>query len=133
MITTDNKPDFLGIAVSGLCVLHCAFTPLLFAAQPLWHDSVGTRDLPGYGAWWWGSLDYLFLGLSLVAVRFAARASQRTGVRTLLWLGWVVFVVGLLLEGYSVGTWVMYFGSAVLVATHLMNFRQCRGPQPNRT
>ena len=46
-ILSLNKPDTVGAIASGLCLMHCIFTPVLFALQGL---------SSGYGAelltWW---------------------------------------------------------------------------------
>lgn len=132
-----NKPDFLGILSSGLCAIHCAAAPLFFAAQPLVHDALeeaGHHDHGhAHGSGLWGSLDLLFLAVSLVAVFFAARASQQTATRAWLGVGWAIFAASLVMEHLGMVGWLMYVGSAVLVVTHLVNFRQCRAPHQTST
>lgn len=87
---------------------------------------MGEADHHGHGIW--GSLDFAFLAASLIAVYFAAKASQRITTRVWLWVGWATFAMGLLMEHLGMVGWLMYVGSAVLVITHLVNFRQCRIP-----
>ncbi|TXF90304.1 MerC domain-containing protein [Neolewinella aurantiaca] len=125
-----NKPDFVGMLSSGLCAIHCAVAPVFFAAQPLVHDAISEASHHGHehGHGLWGSLDIIFLVLSLVAVYYAAKASQQTKTRAWLWIGWGVFAAGLLMEHLGMVGWLMYVGSAILVVTHLINFRQCRLP-----
>lgn len=125
-----NKPDFMGMLASGLCAIHCAATPLFFAAQPLVHEAISEAGHHehghdhGHGIW--GSLDLIFVVLSLIAVYYAAKASRNTKTRAWLWGGWGVFAAGLLMEHLGMVGWLMYVGSAILVVTHLVNFRQCR-------
>lgn len=131
-----NKPDFVGMAASILCAIHCAAFPLLFAAQPLVHEAISSAEGHGHGhghghgglASLWSSLDFVFLALSLVAVYFAARASRNATTKVWLWTGWAIFAIGVGMEQFGLPGWLMYVGSAVLVIAHLINFRQCKIP-----
>jgi len=116
--------DLSGATVSLLCTIHCAVTPLLFLTRPLLDGAAPSR----IGHAWWGGLDWIFLFLSLGAVWFSAKHTSNRNIRWLLWIFWIVFSVGLLLEmgGLKENKWVMYAGSISLAATHLINFRYCR-------
>ena len=125
----SKKSDLLGVLASGLCAVHCAITPLFFAARPLLDKAMregghGCEQAP----WGWAMLDYLFLVISLLAVWYSARHTSSRNVRLLLWVGWACFAMGLLLEAteFAFGKWLMYAGSIALVVTHIVNFRHCR-------
>ena len=124
----SKKSDLLGIMASGLCAVHCAVTPFFFAARPLLDKAVCDRSCCSNAPLGWAMLDYLFLLISLLAVWYSAKHTTSRTVRFLLWVGWACFAVGLLLEGgaFASGKWMMYTGSAGLVATHVVNFRHCR-------
>ncbi len=125
MNRTENMEysDWLGVAASGLCAIHCTLTPLFFAAKPVLESTIGEHT---HG--FWAALDYVFLGLSLLAVWYSARHTTHTVLRWVLWVAWGVFAVGLLSEllELSFGKWFMYAGSISLVIAHLKNYRHCQ-------
>ena len=57
-----KKADLIGVISSGLCLLHCLATPLLFALQTqiINYDS----NKPS----WWSGLDIIFIILSALAI-----------------------------------------------------------------
>ncbi|MEM9650349.1 MAG: MerC domain-containing protein, partial [Bacteroidota bacterium] len=120
--------DFLGAAASGLCAIHCALTPVIFAARPVLESTMGHH---GHGAGIWALLDYLFLVLSLAAVWYSARHTFHMGIKRVLWGAWVVFAIGLLSESFhfTQGKWFMYIGSITLVIAHMYNHRYCKKPR----
>ncbi len=113
--------DWLGISASGLCLIHCALTPLLFTAKPLYYGMIG-RQVHNHGAW--AALDYVFLILSFLAVWYAARNTSFITLKWVLWAAWIAFTIGLLLESMHLafGHWLMYVGSITLVMAHIKNF-----------
>lgn len=117
--------DWLGAAASGLCAVHCALTPLLFAAKPA---LAGIVDEHAHGHGLWSSLDYIFLTLSLFAVWYSARHTTHPTLKWVLWIAWAVFAVGLLLEPFELafGKWLMYAGSFALVIAHIKNYQHCQ-------
>ena len=117
--------DFLGAVASGLCAIHCALTPVFFAARPVLETTMGKHS---HGPGFWALLDYLFLVLSLAAVWYSARHTDHTGIKRALWGAWSIFAIGLLSESFHFhhGIWFMYVGSITLVVTHLYNHRHCK-------
>ncbi len=115
----SRKADYIGITGSVLCIIHCVVTPLLLMTTSLLHDEhlrVGFL-----------SLDYLFIGVNIVAVYFATRQALSLLVRRALWGFLTLFTVALLLEDVSEIFQLMgYVASAGLVMTHLINIRQHR-------
>ncbi|MEL6305436.1 MAG: MerC domain-containing protein, partial [Bacteroidota bacterium] len=87
--------DFLGVAASGLCAIHCALTPVFFAARPILESTVGHHH---HGNGFWSLLDYLFLVLSLAAVWYSARHTRHKGIRKVLWVAWVVFAIPMVIS-----------------------------------
>ena len=122
--------DFLGVSASGLCAIHCALAPLLFASKPVLEKTLGPHD---HGPGFWALLDYVFLLLSLVAVWYSARHTSQKRIRGVFWSAWVVFAIGLLSESvhFEQGKWLMYFGSIVLVVAHTYNHRYCKNYKSN--
>jgi hypothetical protein len=115
------QSDLLGVLASGLCAIHCALTPVFFAARPLLE---GHHHHGGF----WGALDYVFLIVSLLAVWYSARHTSHRTYKWVLWVSWAVFAIGLLSEVLHIswGIWLMYIGSIVLVVSHIQNYRYCR-------
>ena len=113
--------DWLGVAASCLCAIHCTLTPIFFAAKPIWETTMGEHV---HGIW--EMLDYVFLILSLMAVWYSARHTTHTTLKWVLWFAWGIFTVGLLTESFFFGKWLMYTGSIILVMAHIKNYRHCQ-------
>lgn len=124
---SSNYSNLLGAAASGLCAIHCAATPFIFAAKPL-IEQVYDGHEHAHGSPLWAAFDYIFLVLSFVAVWYSTRYTNHRNLKRLLWLGWVVFAAGILFEAFHLpyGHWLMYGGSFALVVTHLANYRHCQ-------
>lgn len=117
--------DWLGVATSGLCAIHCALTPVFFAAKPVLESTVGEHH---HGSGFWALLDYVFLVVSLSAVWYSARHTHHKGIKIVLWGAWVVFAIGLVSEPFhfQYGKWFMYAGSFTLVVAHVYNHHYCK-------
>lgn len=115
----NDKADYVGITGSVLCVIHCLITPvLLVTSNVLQHDALRVGYL---------SLDYVFIGVNIVAVYFATRHYAAPAVRVSLWSFLTVFAVAVVLE--DMNPFFEYLGYAAsfgLVITHLVNIRQHR-------
>ena len=105
--------DWIGLSAGLLCAVHCALTPLLFAALPLLSQVGG----------WWGLLDVVFLLVSLVAVWGMVRSTGRAWVRRGAVVAWLVLAAGLTGErtGVPGSDYIMYLGAASLLVAHLTN------------
>ena len=125
VIQNSNYSNLVGAAASGLCAVHCAATPLLFAAKPVLGHAVGEH---AHGSPLWAAFDYVFLVLSFLAVWYAARHSDHSILKRVLWVSWVVFATGILFEAFHLpyGHWLMYGGSIALVVVHVKNYQHCR-------
>jgi hypothetical protein len=123
----SNYSNLLGAAASGLCAVHCAVTPLLFAAKPILEHAAGDQG-HAHGSPLWAAFDYVFLVLSFVAVWYSVRNTNHRILKRVLWISWCVFATGILFEAFHLpyGHWLMYGGSIVLVVAHLKNFQHCR-------
>lgn len=117
--------DMFGAAVSGLCAIHCTLTPLFFAAKPLLDSSMEGH---AHGGSFWSALDYVFLVLSVIAVWYSSRHTTHAKIKWILWISWLFFATGLVLEQFDFGPakWLMYIGSFALIITHLQNYRYCQ-------
>jgi len=117
--------DWLGVSASGLCIIHCALTPLLFTAKPVFFGMV---DQPVHDHGPWAMLDYAFLALSLLAVWYSAQHTAHQTIKKALWAGWTIFAIGLMYEphGTTFSSWLMYIGSFTLIIAHLTNYYHCQ-------
>jgi len=124
---SSSYSNLLGAAASGLCAVHCAITPLIFAAKPLLaHAHDGHEH--AHGSPLWAAFDYIFLALSFVAVWYSVRNTSHSNLKKVLWASWGVFAAGILFEAFHLpyGHWLMYTGSIALVVGHLLNYRHCQ-------
>ncbi|WP_080053974.1 MerC domain-containing protein [Spirosoma aerolatum] len=114
----QKRDDLIGITGSILCIIHCLITPVLVMSSTLLqYDTLRASFL---------SLDYLFIGINVLAVWSASRHSTSTIAR-FLWLFLGLFATGLLLEEVHAGfEYLAYAASLGLVITHLLNIRYCR-------
>lgn len=119
--------NLLGAVASGLCVIHCAVTPLLFVAKPMLEEATSEHEHL-HGSPFWAAFDYIFLLLSFIAVYYSVRHTSHRSLKWVLWVSWVVFAAGILFEVFHLpyGHWLMYSGSIALVIGHLMNYRHCQ-------
>ncbi len=116
---TNNKADYMGIAGSALCLVHCIGTPFLLVGSALTpHNHLTISFL---------SLDYLFIGVNAIAVFLVTRHYAPPAIKRALWGFLLLFASSLLLESVSgIFHYVGYLASAGLVITHLINIRQHR-------
>lgn len=127
--TNQKKSDFVGIIASSLCAIHCAITPLIFVAKPFLHETVCQSNACCTNApIGWKVFDFLFLLISLFAVWYSAKSTDKRSIQWLLWMSWICLIIGLLTSKHF-GHLIMYIGSLSLVVIHLMNFRYCRACQ----
>lgn len=113
-----HRADYIGITGSVLCIIHCIATPvLLLTTTLLTHKSLRLGFL---------SLDYVFIGVNVVAVWSASRHTSRR-LSIALWSFLTLFAAGLLLEDlHEDFEYLAYAASLGLVITHLANIRYCR-------
>ncbi len=114
----SRRADYVGITGSVLCILHCLLTPMVVMSSALLdHDAIRVSFL---------GLDYLFVGVNIVAVWSASRHTSPL-IKVALWGFLMLFATGLLLEDRHEGfVYVAYAASLGLVITHLANIRYCR-------
>ncbi|RRB09906.1 MerC domain-containing protein [Larkinella knui] len=114
--TLNRKADYIGISGSVLCIIHCLITPILLVSS-----SFLTNDTVRFG---YLSLDYLFIGVNIVAVYFATRHFTTPAVKACLWFFLTVFAVAIVLEDVNEAfEYLGYAASLGLVLTHLTNIR----------
>ena len=116
---SHSKADYMGMAGSILCLIHCLITPALALGSSL---SVHSHAVGGIF-----NLDYLFILVNGIAVYFATREHRIPLLRVFLWGSWLLFSVSLLLENAHPFFKIMgYVGSGLLIAGHGYNLIYCR-------
>jgi len=114
--------DFMGALASGLCVLHCLATPLLFIVQ-------AGATCGEAGPWWWSVIDFLFLAVSAVAVWKSARESNLKWLSSALYVSWAVLALLLVnhrLHLIPLPHMLLYLPALALVGFHIYNLRSCQ-------
>ncbi|WP_324679395.1 MerC domain-containing protein [Hymenobacter sp. GOD-10R] len=105
--------DYGGVLNSGLCLLHCAISPLLLA---FWGVHQHTMEQ-------WESAFLLVSGLLVVGATW--RMSTKS-LRVAIWGFFTLFVSAEFWQhSYPWLELVQYMASAGLIATHLLNMRYC--------
>lgn len=125
MILKQNisSPDFLGVAASALCAVHCMATPFIFLAKACTDTCCTDAPL------WWRLIDYLFLGISFAAIYYATKTSTKRWIKQALWFTWVVLLLTLLDEGIGMALLpehFIYLPAGAIVVLHLYNQKYCQ-------
>jgi hypothetical protein len=114
-----GRADYIGIAGSILCILHCLIVPALAFSSTLAHSHHVNTGLI--------SLDYFFILVNGLAVFYATRDHKSLSLRIFLWGALSLFAVSLIFEHqYQVFTWLGYVGSGLLIIGHLINIYICQ-------
>jgi len=124
MNLAHTKSDYIGSIASGLCAIHCAVTPLLFVAQSC--SSAGCCEASPA---WWSAIDYLFIGITLLAVYFSAGNTSKNWMKYALWGSWALLTFLIINE--KAGAWPLaegwkYFSAFALISLHVYNKRYCQ-------
>lgn len=117
-----SKSDLIGAFASGLCLVHCLATPLLFIAQ------AGMVEVGEVHPQWWGLLDMVFLGISFIAIWWSAKTTSKKWIRNALWLSWAALSIVILNEKMSLFPLLeqaIYVPATALVFLHLYNRKYC--------
>jgi hypothetical protein len=116
------KSDIIGASASGLCIIHCASTPILFLANLSVLPCCEIIPL------WWQLLNYLFLTVSFIAVMSAVKKSTKVWLGIAFIVSWTFLFLAILIETYEI---VMipeilnYIPAFCLIALHLYNRKYC--------
>jgi MerC mercury resistance protein len=125
-----EKSDLIGISASLLCTIHCVITPIFFMAKPLMYASHNHSHDHGHHGHdhAWAALDYVFLVIAFFAVLLTSYHAHHPKIKIGLWIGWALLTTGILTEmsGEVIGSYIMYVGSATLIALHWWNRKLCR-------
>ena len=118
-----NKSDAVGVISSGLCMIHCLATPFFFVAAAC------SKSCCAAAPSWWLWIDYLFLGISFMAVFHSTKTIKVSFVKYGLWISWVCLLLFILNVSY--GYWDIsdnfkFIPAFSLIGFHLYNLRYCQ-------
>ncbi|WP_442264891.1 MerC domain-containing protein [Tenacibaculum sp. ZS6-P6] len=119
-----QKSDTIGVLSSGLCLVHCVFTPFLFVIQTHGSCCEGS-EVP----FWWKSIDYIFLVISFFAIYKSAKQTSKNWIKYAFYSFWIVLSFIILNEKFiliKIPEETIYIASLSLVILHLYNSKYCR-------
>ena len=117
------KSDALGAIASGLCILHCLATPFFFIASACSLSCCNNAPL------WWQWMDYVFLGISFFAIKYATKSSAKDWVVQGLWISWVSLfftILNVKMEWIHLAENLKFIPAFALVGLHMYNMRYCQ-------
>ena len=125
LITNRNnqKSDLFGVFASSLCMVHCLATPLIFVVQ------ASTTRCSEIGPWWWRTIDYLFLIVSIIAIHYSAKATTLHWMPKALYGFWsflAFLIVNESLHLLPISHALVYLPAFSLVFLHLYNRKYCQ-------
>ena len=113
-----KNADLIGFTSSLLCIVHCLVLPVLIAL------SYFTVNIEAFEHW--HELDYIFIGLSFFAVRYAVSRTSKSAMKIAFWATFLIFSAALL--AHEALPWMLLvslMASLVLMVLHLINYRSC--------
>ena len=115
--------DIVGASASGLCILHCLATPFFFIASTC--SSICCATTPS----WWQWMDYLFLAISLFAIKQSTKSSTNEWIIYGLWINWLVLcfsIINIRLEWIQLAENFKFIPAFALAILHIYNLRYCQ-------
>ena len=119
----EAKADFIGATASGLCMIHCLMTPLIFAVQT---TSLTCSDI---GPIWWKGVDYLFLVITFTAIFYTSKTTSSSWVPKALYGLWYILTLLIIDQSLHVtglSHSLMYIPALGLIGLHYYNRRYCQ-------
>ena len=115
--------DYVGASASGLCLIHCIATPILFLSQ------ASLISISNEMLFLWQSLNFLFLAISFIAIYYSVKNSSNSYVKILLFLSWLILSGLILIELFeilSIAEFYTYIAAISLSILHIYNLNYCR-------
>jgi hypothetical protein len=123
MSITTSKTDKVGIIASTLCMIHCIATPFLFIATSC------AASCCNASPYWWKSLDFIFLFVSVFAIYHSSKNSTKNWVKYAMWFVWTLLFVVLLNENFHLFplfNYSIFLPPTALVTLHIYNLKYCQ-------
>ena len=115
--------DYVGASASGLCLIHCIATPILFLSQ------ASLISISNEMLFLWQSLNFLFLAISFIAIYYSVKNSSNSYVKILFFLNWLILSALILIELFeilSIAEFYTYIAAISLSSLHIYNLNYCR-------
>ena len=115
--------DYVGASASGLCLIHCIATPILFLSQ------ASLISISNEMLFLWQSLNFLFLAISFIAIYYSVKNSSNSYVKILFFLNWLILSALILIELFeilSIAEFYTYIAAISLSILHIYNLNYCR-------
>tara|TARA_B100001094_G_scaffold330404_1_gene395566 strand:- start:327 stop:755 length:429 start_codon:yes stop_codon:yes gene_type:complete len=119
----SSRSDTIGAFASGLCMLHCLATPFFFIASACSSSCCSSAPV------WWQWMDYIFLGISLLAIQQATKSSTKEWIVQGLWVSWIALffiIINVKLEWVELHQNLKFIPAFLLVGLHMYNMRYCQ-------
>lgn len=117
------RADFIGVFASGLCLVNCLATPIVFIAKSCSQTCCNETPI------WWKTIDFVFLFISLIAVFESSRKSSKNYMKVILWFTWALLSFVILNEYFEfleLFEQAIYIPAILLIGSHLYNLKYCQ-------
>ncbi|WP_366519993.1 MerC domain-containing protein [uncultured Aquimarina sp.] len=122
ILDLHKNSDRLGILASSLYLIHCVVTTFLFLVYTGLIVSEETHSF------WWKSLDYIFFGLSFIAVHKTTQTNSNHKLKYLFWICWSLLFAIIINEKLDILTVIgglIYVVAIFLASLHFYNQKYC--------
>jgi len=120
--------DWIGVLSSGLCMIHCIATPFIFIAKSCSTSCCASAPAE------WAALDYLFIGISFIAVYFSTKNTSKEWIKYALWISWIVSLLAIInasIVWIGIPEQSFYIPAVTLIGLHLYNSKYCKCDNDN--
>ena len=117
-----SNSDYVGASSSGLCMLHCFFTPFLYVLQS---TLIFSTEL----IFFWFFLNYFFLFMSFMSIYQSSKKSLNLNVIKLLYVFWFLLtglIVNESFEIFKIPELFTYLSAFSLICLHMYNLKFCK-------
>ncbi len=118
-----QKSDTIGALSSGLCMIHCLATPIFFIASACSSSCCSSAPL------WWQWLDYFFLVVSFIAIRYSTVSTNSNSVKIGLWSSWIGLFICILNAKFGwfyLSPNIKFIPAFSIIGFHLYNLKYCK-------
>lgn len=107
------KSDWLGISAAGLCLIHCMVFPIIVLAGGAINEEFHDK---------WHFLDFIFLAIGFIAVRYSSRSTHYTWIKWMMWITYITLSLALIFrESLYWLEYLSYAASLGLITVHIIN------------